>query len=118
MPFLVHQDGKPVEPFEITVFEMAQPGDISEPFATRFGVHIVKLLEIVPGEQRPFEEVREQIIAGKKQDMINSELEKLRSDAYPALDSLNLERLNKVIRDLIEERALAQPAPEENKEEA
>lgn len=118
LPFLVHQDGKTVEPFELAVFDLGVPGDISEPFPTRFGVHLVKLLEIVPGKQRPFEEVREQIIASKKQALINSELEKLRSDAYPSLDSLDLERLNNVIRDLIEQRAPVQPAPEENNKEA
>lgn len=36
--------GEMVEPFEKQAFALTNPGDISEPFKTQFGYHIVKLL--------------------------------------------------------------------------
>ena len=36
-----------VEPFENVAFSM-QPGDVSQPFQTQFGWHIVKVLEVDP----------------------------------------------------------------------
>ena len=55
-----------VEEFEQTLFSM-EVGEISEPFETEFGVHIIQLQEIQEVEHPPFEEresqIRESILA-------------------------------------------------------
>ncbi len=51
-----------VKPFEDAVFSMQQ-GDINGPVQTQFGYHIIKLVELVPGQQQPLEEVRDLVAA-------------------------------------------------------
>jgi peptidyl-prolyl cis-trans isomerase D len=46
--------------FEAALFKLAQ-GDVSAPVRSAFGYHIIKLTEIRPSTQKPFEEVRDQI---------------------------------------------------------
>ena len=53
--------GQTVAPFEKAVFAL-EPGDVSEPFETQFGWHIVKLHQKQEARTQPFEEVREQIV--------------------------------------------------------
>jgi len=50
--------GHMVEEFENTVWNM-QPGQVSDIFATRFGFHIVKMIEKKPAGVVPFEEVED-----------------------------------------------------------
>ena len=52
-----------VRPFEDELYDLAEPGDISEPLETRFGWHIIRLDEIRPPEGMSFEEAREEILA-------------------------------------------------------
>lgn len=40
--------GKMVEPFENAAFDLQKDGDVSEPFLTQYGWHIVKRLELKP----------------------------------------------------------------------
>ncbi|MEW6426953.1 MAG: SurA N-terminal domain-containing protein [Thermodesulfobacteriota bacterium] len=54
--------GRMVKPFEDTVFAM-NPGEVSGIVETQFGYHIIKLEEITPATVRPFEEVKEEIVA-------------------------------------------------------
>ena len=46
--------------FEEVVFAL-RPGDVSDVFKTRFGLHIVKVLDYVPAKPREFEEVKEEV---------------------------------------------------------
>lgn len=48
------------KPFEDAVFSM-QPGQVSGPVKTEFGYHIIKVGEVKTGQQRPFEEVRDEL---------------------------------------------------------
>ena len=48
-----------------------KPGEISEPFETRFGFHVVRLVKREPDRQKTFEEVREEIIAAEKQKLLD-----------------------------------------------
>ncbi len=52
-----------VPPFEDALYELDEPGDISEPVETRFGYHIIRLEEIRPPQGMSFEEAREEILA-------------------------------------------------------
>jgi peptidyl-prolyl cis-trans isomerase D len=54
-----------VKPFEDAVFSMQQ-GDINGPVQTQFGYHIIKLVELAPGQQQPLEEVRDLVAAEAK----------------------------------------------------
>jgi len=48
-----------------------KPGEISEPFETRFGFHVVRLVKREPDRQKTFEEVREDIIAAEKRKLLD-----------------------------------------------
>ena len=52
--------GTMVPEFEEVVFAL-RPGDVSDVFKTRFGLHIVKVLDYVPAKPREFEEVKEEV---------------------------------------------------------
>lgn len=51
--------GRMVLPFENAVFSLNKEGEYSEPFKTRFGWHIVKLIKKHP--VKPFEEMKEEL---------------------------------------------------------
>ncbi len=52
--------GQMVKPFEDKAFGM-KPGELSEPVRTRFGFHIIKVIEKRDERKKPFEEVKDQI---------------------------------------------------------
>jgi len=72
--------GQMVEEFENTVWKM-KPGEVSEVFATRFGFHVVKMIERRPAGILPFEEVVEHV-----RRRVTEELRDRAVEAY--LDSL------------------------------
>lgn len=57
-PFV--RDGTMVKPFEDAVFTM-QVGEIRGPVKTDFGYHVLKLGEIMPGQGKSFEDVRDEL---------------------------------------------------------
>ena len=65
--------GMMVQPFENITFDM-QPGEMSEPFPTRFGWHFVKLYE-KRGIQ-PLDSMRQQLLMQMKRDVRYREAEK------------------------------------------
>ncbi len=48
-----------------------KPGEVSEPFETRFGFHVVRLVKREPDRPKTFEEVREEIIAAEKRKLLD-----------------------------------------------
>jgi len=54
--------GAMVKPFEDALFAM-KAGEVSAPVKTEFGYHVLQLREIKGGQERPFEEVRDQLAA-------------------------------------------------------
>ncbi len=54
-----------VKPFEDAVFSMQQ-GDINGPVQTKFGYHIIKLVDLVPGQQQALADVRHLVAAEAK----------------------------------------------------
>jgi peptidyl-prolyl cis-trans isomerase D len=52
-----------VAPFEEALYELDGPGALSEPVATEFGVHLIRLDEIRPPEGMTFEQARPEIRA-------------------------------------------------------
>ncbi|MFT4730832.1 MAG: peptidyl-prolyl cis-trans isomerase D [Granulosicoccus sp.] len=70
--------GAMVAEFEEAVYALSSVDEVSEPVVTDFGVHLIKLDAIQPESGKPFDEVREEIIATLKQDEADSTYFELR----------------------------------------
>lgn len=101
--------GKMVPAFEKAAFALKKPGDISEIIKTRFGFHLIKLLERKEKSTKPFESVKEQLIKIEKSKFIQTELEEyakkfsIGKDAtlyIPALEMIQKELKDKVEKTL------------------
>jgi len=57
--------GRMVKPFEDAVFN-AKAGDVVGPVKTKFGYHVIKINELTEERQRPFDEVKDSILASLK----------------------------------------------------
>ena len=55
--------GQTVVPFETAAFALREPGELSPPVVSRFGVHLIQLVKYQASRQRTLDEMREQIIA-------------------------------------------------------
>ena len=57
------QRGRTVPPFEEAAFALAEPGEISPPTVSRFGVHVIRLLDRKDSAQLTFEDVKGRIVS-------------------------------------------------------
>ncbi len=96
--------GAMVPEFEQAVFALTEPGELSEPVTTEFGVHLIRLDSITPESGKPFDEVRDEIISTMQQNQADSEYFELREQLVeqsfdnpdslePASDATGLEIL-------------------------
>ena len=58
--------GQMVMPFEEAEFALSELGEMTEPFPSQYGIHVIRLLERRPKKQLSFDSVRDQIIADLK----------------------------------------------------
>jgi peptidyl-prolyl cis-trans isomerase C len=65
--------GDTVLPFEEAAFSLTQPGQLSPPVVSEFGVHLIQLLDRSPSRKKSFEEVSSEIVAY---------LKRIRKDEY------------------------------------
>lgn len=86
--------GVMVKAFEDALFELEQPGDLSEIVETQFGLHLIQLDEIQPEQGRSLEEARAEIetaLRGEKAEELFSELvEQLSELVYENPDDLEV----------------------------
>lgn len=99
--------GATVPAFESVAFSMTVPQDISEPFLTTYGVHIVQFIERREERAAPFEEIEQRLIAAIKKERENTLraeiLAPYRAEPAPVLTSLDQSSLAiKMIRRLQE----------------
>lgn len=97
LPDYVDGSTKYLKDFEDAVYRIKNIGDISKPIKTRFGTHIIKLIEVIPAKLIPFDDVKESILRTLKEDYKASVLGKLRSKNYPDLDKLDFNEIKNII---------------------
>lgn len=68
--------GQMVEPFAAAAFGLA-PGGISQPVETQFGVHLIKVTEVTPGETK-FDEAKEEVKGTLFQQLLEKAAEEQR----------------------------------------
>ncbi len=108
--------GKMVAPFDKVVFSM-KPGDVSGPVRTRFGFHLIQLLEIRLAKTRSLKEVHDEIYRQLRLEKARDEAYRLSQDLDDALgqeDTLKAaaESINLPVRELgpiSRDEALADP---------
>jgi peptidyl-prolyl cis-trans isomerase C len=88
--------GNMVKPFEDAAFALKSPGDLSEPFRSQFGWHIIRLIERFSAGVQKFEDVEEEIVnelAGKSiSKQKEAVLSEIRNDPTLKIDSAVFER--------------------------
>ena len=86
--------GQMVPEFEQYAFRL-KAGEMSEPFKTRFGYHIIKVTGKKEGAQLSFEEVKEslhrRLMAEKQKDIFDTMIEDLKKEAKLNIDKKALE---------------------------
>ncbi len=66
--------GRMAKPFAKAAAALKKPGDISPIVETRFGYHVLELVSRQPDRQKPFSEVREELISKLKQNWIDNQV--------------------------------------------
>jgi peptidyl-prolyl cis-trans isomerase C len=93
--------GRMVPEFEAAAFAMKTPGQISEIVKTPYGYHIIQLEERRDGEQKPFDQVKEQIRATLRNESMQAKTKDyydgLKAKADLKIDEPALERVAKSI---------------------
>ena len=90
--------GKLVPAFEVVAYAL-KPGELSGVVRTRFGYHIIKLIEIREPRQQSFEEVKGSILAALRNEFLGRKREEwmkqFQGDTPIVLDDATLEALRK-----------------------
>lgn len=92
------EKGKLVGPFEEAAYAL-KPGELSGPVRTRFGYHIIKLLEKRPARQLPFDEVKDQLVKALHNEFLTAKraewMKTFEGDKAIVLDDATYEGLKK-----------------------
>lgn len=90
--YTLSRPGQYVPEFEAAAMALSTPGDISEPVKTKFGYHVIRLVEARPARSRPFDEVKGELIAkamaGYEESIRDSHKRKLRSESESGNEEL------------------------------
>ena len=87
------------EPFAQAVAKMKKPGEVTGPIETKYGFHVIRFVARQPARVQPFAEVREALVAGERQRLIEAErtrqLDQVRNDPKTTLYLENVEALSR-----------------------
>ena len=72
--------GAMIQEFATAAFGIEKPGQITKPVKTKFGYHIIKLIEKVPEEVTPLEKVKDKITEYLAAEKAQTELNKMLDD--------------------------------------
>ena len=88
-----------IPPFEKAAFALKNPGDISEPFQTRYGWHIIKLLKKfpVPSFEQAKNELRQKVMRDERSKMGKEKLMKRIKKQFPIKMTGSLKVVNRHI---------------------
>lgn len=93
--------GRMVPEFEAAAFALETPGQISEIVKTPYGYHIIQLEERRDGEQKPFDQVKEQIRATLRNEAMQAKTKEyydgLKAKSNLTIDEEALERVAKSV---------------------
>lgn len=85
--------GKMVPEFERAALSL-KPGEVSKPVRTRFGIHIIKLIDIKKGDPANFEQtkesIRKQLMVQKRKTLFDSYVENLKGKSTVTTNKDNL----------------------------
>lgn len=94
----VFAKGQMLPAFEEAAFALTQPKQLSGIVETKYGVHLIQLLEHHPAKTKPFSEVKAEAIANLEQEYIKNEMKNWRTAIIdPSNAKLNEAELLKVI---------------------
>ena len=86
--------GMMAEPFEQALFSLSGEGDVSEPVRTTYGYHLIKLLDVRERQQKPFAEVKDEILddlrTRRAENRFYERADVLQNTAYENPDSLEV----------------------------
>ena len=89
-------------PFAAAVAKLKKAGDVSEPVETRYGYHIVRFVSRQPEKVKPFDEVKEDIIAAERQKIVDAmrtaEVNAIRAEPGTHVHVENVEALSKAVK--------------------
>lgn len=98
--------GRMVPAFDKAAFSLKKSEDVSDIIKTRFGFHLIKMLERKEKSVKPFEEVKAKLIGVEKSKYIQTELEEYSSKFTVSNDATvyipALEKVQKELKDSVE----------------
>ena len=106
------EQGRMVAAFDKAAFALEKSGDMSALIKTRFGFHLIKMLERKEKTIKPFEEVKAKLVGAEKSKYIQAELEEYSSKFtvsnkatvyIPALEKMQTElkdNIEKILKDI------------------
>lgn len=90
------------KPLPEAVAKLSAPGDLMPPVETQYGFHVIKLKSKLPSQVKPFEEVKDDIIAVEKQKIVDEAktamVEKIRADPKTTLHIENVRALKSTFK--------------------
>lgn len=109
----IEQDGDLAKPFEEAAFALDEPGDISEPVASQYGIHLIKLIDVKEARVQTFDEVSDRVVARLEKEIVATSVQQLLSESYPDPNTIDLVTLEKVAAQSLQDRGVqTQPSAE------